>query len=807
LCEEHFLTEEAQRWPIPRQRGSLDDHEAQKWLWICLAETKAHLEYVKDMLLSHGDAVLKKWNKKGNTQKRRAELLSKASPKLFNARPEPLTDEPGALSFANPHLPWLDPAAFSQDRMRLLSLLHVRSEYGPDQWAAFDTRSGCFACSKWLWLCYWYNPSAVIMHGERYGSLVDFDANSAHGWQQAGFPRAIMTFLVQKEIAMMLSAIVKLLVADTEPTGNVEWKALVSRGLRSAHDEAVWSSYYHQEFTPPSNFDSGILLEKARNHLNMLVDETELAQTNPDYMRQCVLQTKANTFILFKENKNAGQEWTELGRSISFESTNALAYWLEAVAEAENLEAKLAETKSHTMPGAQLSKEADAAMRCFGKLISQILKFVVESEVLHTIRTMDVMQDYCHRTEKDEKAARRENRPSCLVGLNANRLSDRIVLCIQLMIGVENADSKGLSLFMLIQWLQQELQGVSYNKNVENRLSTVALLDELRTSWQWRQIADHHDPVAEDALERDISTRGYLPFASGPKRWQSKGVSIRVVKGDTRAGQLLRAFCDLPLPKGPKNITWLKKMTTARDHLTSFWQCVRETWNIQQLDGFSPDALQKRILSCMSFDISPEYLLKVEAERQLIEDEDRRERMLAVQRGAIASFVQQPWDIGAGEDGGVRRKLPKKSNASRNEGSVANGLENLQLNEAAAEEVEAVDHDSVPAPQIPVRQDTLSVMAKMFPTGSDGTSSVRWVQLVQALVDTGMTATQGAGSAVAFSNSYGAISLHMPHPEPVVDAFILRGFGKRLNKWFGWTNETFVLRQKESAEVQENAAK
>jgi hypothetical protein len=121
---------------MPRQRGSLEDHEAQKWLWICLAETKAHLEYVKDMLLSHGDAVLKKWNKKGNTQKRRAELLSKASPKLFNARPEPSTDNPGALSFANPHLPWLDPAAFSQDRMRLLSLLHVRSEYGPDQWAA-----------------------------------------------------------------------------------------------------------------------------------------------------------------------------------------------------------------------------------------------------------------------------------------------------------------------------------------------------------------------------------------------------------------------------------------------------------------------------------------------------------------------------------------------------------------------------------------------------------------------------------------------------------------------------------------------
>jgi len=97
-------------------------------------------------------------------------------------------------------------------------------------------------------------------------------------------------------------------------------------------------------------------------------------------------------------------------------------------------------------------------------------------------------------------------------------------------------------------------------------------------------------------------------------------------------------------------------------------------------------------------------------------------------------------------------------------------------------------------------------MAKMFPTGAEGTSSVRWTQLVQALTDAGMTATQGAGSAVAFSNSHGSISLHMPHPEPVIDAFILRGFGKRLNKWFGWTQETFILRQKECAEIEATVA-
>ena len=132
-----------------------------------------------------------------------------------------------------------------------------------------------------------------------------------------------------------------------------------------------------------------------------------------------------------------------------------------------------------------------------------------------------------------------------------------------------------------------------------------------------------------------------------------------------------------------------------------------------------------------------------------------------------------------------------------------NALQDMILDEAP------VDEDALTLPEptltqrIAVKQDTLSLVAKMFPTGSDGTNGVRWVQLVQALSDAGMTPTQGAGSAVVFSTDRGSISLHKPHPEPVVDAIVLRGFGKRLNKWFGWNNATFVLRHKDCAGIEE----
>jgi hypothetical protein len=42
---------------------------------------------------------------------------------------------------------------------------------------------------------------------------------------------------------------------------------------------------------------------------------------------------------------------------------------------------------------------------------------------------------------------------------------------------------------------------------------------------------------------------------------------------------------------------------------------------------------------------------------------------------------------------------------------------------------------------------------------------------------------------------------HKPHPEPVVDGVMLRcQIGRRLQKWFSWDKDTFVLRVKDAEE-------
>jgi hypothetical protein len=244
----------------------------------------------------------------------------------------------------------------------------------------------------------------------------------------------------------------------------------------------------------------------------------------------------------------------------------------------------------------------------------------------------------------------------------------------------------------------------------------------------------------------------------------------------------------------------------GRELLAKFWQCIRETWTDRQVQMGRFEAFKTEMLSQMSFDVSPEFLSKLQEERQQIGADHRTTKAQKEQLQTKDKFMQPSWDVGKGEDGAVRRKLPKKSNALRNDPSIEERLQDMTLEQARPKDNVAASIRSSSTSRIPVKQDTLSLMAKMFPAGADGTSGVRWIQFVQALTDAGMIATQGAGSAVSFNIYRRSISFHKHHPEPLVDAVRLRGFGKRLSKWFGWTNETFILRQKDCNEGQQDAS-
>jgi hypothetical protein len=314
--------------------------------------------------------------------------------------------------------------------------------------------------------------------------------------------------------------------------------------------------------------------------------------------------------------------------------TKSLTSWRRIVAESENLRATLAQFQPSTTPGARLSPEADTAMRCFGWMMVNTLYSCARC-VLPMLPSINMMRDLFLRCERryglsnsGKSTVSMWTTRECLV---LTRKPDQIMaVAMDIGFAVQYDWIDGLP--PLLMKLKEKLQGVEYNKSVESWLSNMALLDEIHDSWRRHQMTSHHDKLGRDAIIHNISARGNLPYAVAAPAPEDKSahgdksaiedrsahedkLARAFESDDVRCGQLMRAFCALPIPRGGKKLPWLNKMTKSREGLTQVWQCVREIMaGIGSLDGLQPD-----VLSQASFDMSIGYLSKVEAERQQIE--------------------------------------------------------------------------------------------------------------------------------------------------------------------------------------------
>jgi len=112
--------------------------------------------------------------------------------------------------------------------------------------------------------------------------------------------------------------------------------------------------------------------------------------------------------------------------------------------------------------------------------------------------------------------------------------------------------------------------------------------------------------------------------------------------------------------------------------------------------------------------------------------------------------------------------------------------------------------DDIPEQQtvtsVAVNANSLSVFHCMFPaTPRKAGLSLRWDAFVAALLDAGCSAQQHSGSAVNFKRAEGSCVVHRPHPDPVVNPIMLGSTAKRFAKHFGWSNDTFIERERARA--------
>lgn len=148
-----------------------------------------------------------------------------------------------------------------------------------------------------------------------------------------------------------------------------------------------------------------------------------------------------------------------------------------------------------------------------------------------------------------------------------------------------------------LRCLRRELLGVVYNRMVAMSVSSLALFDEIRLSWCWRQFPDFdaNDPVEKITCHKGISSRDMLPYSANTDIF---AVTNMPTQSTYQGGKALREFCESPMRKGHNNPG---QMTETRQRLANFWAFARRDFKARNEASGGPRLLQTPYLdTCLS---------------------------------------------------------------------------------------------------------------------------------------------------------------------------------------------------------------
>jgi hypothetical protein len=100
-----------------------------------------------------------------------------------------------------------------------------------------------------------------------------------------------------------------------------------------------------------------------------------------------------------------------------------------------------------------------------------------------------------------------------------------------------------------------------------------------------------------------------------------------------------------------------------------------------------------------------------------------------------------------------------------------------------------------------VDQKTFKVFSTLFfnPTRGQQPGQIPWIQFLRAMQSVGFAPEKLYGSVWQFTpvtlDVDRSIQFHEPHPEKCMPYLLARRYGRRLNRAYGWTLETFVLKR------------
>ncbi|KAK3616173.1 hypothetical protein LTR56_026121 [Elasticomyces elasticus] len=796
ICKKQYRPQQEQQIDSRVYEDELDDSTAQRIASTHIKAITQDRKYLQDIIEKHGNAILNRWSKKNETQRR--ELVKTAVPDLYIKKmPQAhIMYAKDGWAAKRPFrktllLPYLTVENLCDNKLKLPSLLHNRTSRTPEEWVLFDSEQFRDAYARGS-LGLKFNAHCVVMHGDAYGRLVSWEKEKAHSWAIVGWPRAQLILEAQETLLGILRKLVEKLLSDCDiSSGCGKWSSIVSVGLKAPGTQELWTSFGAQPFLAPPSFEPKVLLELARTRQAAAEDELWLLQTDPPYALAQI--SKLRKLDLYKAISEVFKDsYTHIATEILNVTSNRAMMWRWVAQELQYV-CQLHETAGvPTVLGEPIPVDYGLTIGSLYTLVKNLI-----SQRVHFSAQM--LASYPGMQEHFEIVQDAQQGPMLYLKQLPTGLSygvsyfehDLFFWIVEQLHNtghlVINSD-RGFYFGILDDWLAgaSKTAKARVDQRLYDLLTDLAGMQLILSSLRCRR--PYCAPVDEKTAVRTQSDRGDdLATWRDCMKDQTEESKAKQSKSP---GALLKVFHEVGYPRGKQDAAWLAQADRSRVALQAFWEAGHSVWHDVCISSKRSQGERDYELGLLRQGLHPSHLAEVEKERA---------RILNSTDSHKSSRIEP-----ALPDWAANSALPSQGTGFKKTKTDIHATAPKIHEIASAEMSLKVDVGSTLAieePAIKVNKESLGLFNMMFEvTGQSGT--LRWQRFVSAMVDAGCAAISNGGSAVTFRHATGSIAFHRPHPEDEIVPDILRIMGKRLTKRLGWSAETFSERVKGEAKAQ-----
>ncbi|KAK1713108.1 hypothetical protein BDP67DRAFT_591067 [Colletotrichum lupini] len=757
-----------------------------------LQESRKH---ITNRLRSHADLLMSRWRKR--SQEERRELLHKAVPELeesqwINSR-YGYSDESFRFGERTAQrrrqllVPWLNVEVLKTSPAVLFALLHYRTLYPPEDFAALD----CHQMES-SWACGYFDvefsAKCVVMSGPQYGDVVDWKAQQAHTGYTLGFPRARLVLEAQTFLMQILSRITDNILeganAASASAGTDKWRDLTSIGFRHPGEKELWSPYTNLAFSRPPKLDMDYILSMAQTRKEEAIDYLINLQCDPGYLRRQIKGLFSTTLYRAADTEYAAAMvadhiYMEYHRYFWW-------YWIEV--ECKHVRDLRDKFSDSTHPGQSIPPKYDLALGA--------LELLLNDQGIERTARFKCLMPWSSGQEKYYKLPKRPgvSLETILSGVSRDSNpytkealeEDPLDWCLHQMLAKPDNQTH-IDHAILFAMIDDHLakndrkEAARLNEFLLREMADISALHESLTSLRLNRPRNTSREF-EDVFRTE--KRGIWSYMKDNKPKERSWQELKKL-----GKPLVDGFYKGKAPSGVKNKAWLQQSQTMRGFVEGFF---KEVENVIRKDleriGLEAETIEET-LSVVLVQNKPEYLEAIARE-----EEEIMAKITEAEKPAPDTFL----DRSTATEGIIRADLVQTTQREK----VKTRPDNSSSSSQSVDDPESPDIATLsiePVTRLRVSPRTLGVVHLMYPDAQTKPRNITWDDFVYALCDAGFVASNNGGSAVRFergsrggSGDKGAIIFHKPHPVLKIDPVMLHGMGRRLTKWFGWTRDSFA---------------